>query len=245
MKAFNNNRQLKDDCLHIALKAQNTGKFHAFGHYFYEGRGNVSGVLFNDPVVDMDVGQDYQANWRIKLDIPDKIGAITDTIFGGLSMHPDKSYFETWAHRVLDAIPLAADLSHVPDHMIAYLLEQSEWLAGYSDEKACHGIGYMNGVFVLRSQGIDQSARLEEYYYKNIYPLHMSRYNATPQDCNINNYGWAVLRSLCNIDKQPSALHYVLNYIAKGSSRYLNVDPSLRWLELSNIFLRQLEVTKD
>lgn len=245
MKAFKGSQDIKQDAIRRAALARMGGHFYAWGHYWHhEGgkcRGNVSGAVLSHHLKEGQPEQACPDYWEPMLGIPWQVGELLDVFFSGLSLHENKDIHHGWAEQVFNAIRPGADLSAVPDNMVAYILETPEWLATYSDEECAHLIGYMHGIFTLRLNGIDQAARIKDFYYKNIHKKHHSRFATASNDCKLENYGWGALRHLCSVDQHRGPMGYFLGCAVKGSARNKRVHQSKQWVELSQIFLQMIE----
>lgn len=239
MRAFNNDLAAKATAVQHMQQCHSVGNFYAWGHYFHEGKGNITGCMYHTHLQDGEVEQDCPKYSEPVHGIPWQIMEIADTIFGGLSLHDNKEIHQQWPEMFYDSIPVGADLSKVADSLMAYLLEKPEWLASYADEECAHLVGYMQGIFTLRLNGIDQSKRIKDFYYQNIHKKHHSRFR-TGKDCKLDQYAWAAMRHICSVDQHRGPVHYFLHACVDGSARKKSVPKGKQWVELSQIFMQML-----
>jgi len=239
MKAFFNTTEDQAHAIARASLARTQGQFFAFGRYWDGERGNVSGVMYN---MCLEVGQPEQdvANYSEAVHgIPSDVAGIINDIFGGLSCHDDKDLHQHWAERVYEAIPPGADLSKVPDTLAVYMLEHTEWLADYGSDKAGRLVGFMYAIFLLRMEGIDQTKRLNNFYYDHIHKLYRHQ---TDVRRNNENYVMAALRSICGVDTNTNgAWHYFISHACHGSAVHKRTKYANRVADLSDIFIQMIK----
>jgi hypothetical protein len=243
MKAFLGSQDVKRRAMQDAALARMGGHFYGWGHYWHpenggKCRGNVAGALLNVHLQPGQVEQDLPGYWEPVLGIPWLVGEMIDRFFSGLCLHDDKEIHTRWAEMVVDAIRPGADLSSVPDRLVAYILEQPEWLAAYADDWA-HHVGLMHSIVLLRLNGIDQAARVEDFYHAHIHKLHRHQTDGR----STGNEARAALRSLATLyrENRQGPLGYFLQHAVHGSAVHKRENKGKRWAELSQIFLQMIE----
>lgn len=242
MKAFLGSQDVKRRAMQDAALARMGGHFYGWGCYWHpenggKCRGNVTGALLHMHLQPGQVEQDLPDYWEPVLGIPWLVGEMIDRFFSGLSSHDDKGIHERWAETVIGAITPGADLTGVPDRLVAYMLEQPEWLAAYADDWA-HQTGMMHSIVMLRLNSIDQAARLDDFYHAHIHKLHRHQ-----TERGNGHEVRAALRSLTTLyrENRIGPLGYFLQHAVQGSAVHKRENKCKRWAELSQIFLQMIE----
>lgn len=239
MKAFTNTLEGKNAAITRAAAHREAGNYYAWGHYWYEGKGNVSGAMYHPYLQDGEVEQDCQDYPPSVHGIPVDVAGMIDTIFGGLSLDDDKELHTRWAERVYVAIPNGADLSQITNTIALHMLENPRWLVDYADDKGSHMIGLMNAFYILRAEGINPDKRMKNFYYDHIHGLHRHQLEGRRKT---SNYAISAMSRLCNVDTNPrGAWHYFLHDCVDGSAATLKQTKGKRWQAIADIFLQTLQ----
>lgn len=239
MKAFLGLQDVKDRAIQRAVKGRENGQFYGWGHYYHEGKGNVSGVMYHPYLEDGQVEQDVKMYPEPVHGIPYAVAGIIDDFFSGLCCHDDKDLHQHWAERVYTAIPVGADLSRLPDRLAVYMLENTEWLADYACDRGGPLVGFMYAIFLLRLEGIDQTKRMKNFYYDHIHKLHRHQMNGRNKN---ENYVMAALSAICGVDTNTNgAWHYFISHACHGSAVHKRTKYANRVADLSDIFIQMIK----
>lgn len=238
-QAFVGALETKEWAIARAADFRKAKAFHAFGHYWHEGKGNISGCMYHDFLKPGDPVQQCATLCESVHGIPWQIQEIADAIFGGLSCHDDKELFTTWAERFYEAIRPGADLLPVRDLLVQHMLEFSKWCKDFADEETEPQIDLMHSIYCLKVQGIDQQKRIKEFYYKYIHPMHHNKFNASYGN---ENNARAALKNLCSVNTTDGrgAFGYFLQSCVEGHANGKHHKRGQSWNELSKVFLRML-----
>ncbi len=239
MKAFTNTLEYKNAAIARAADHRHAGNFYAWGHYWHEGKGNVSGAMYHPYLKDDEVEQDCAAYPPSVHGIPVDVAGVIDTIFGGLSLCDDKELHTRWAERAYVAIPIGADLSNVNNQLALHMLENASWLLDYADDKGSHLIGLMTAFYILRAEGINPEKRIKNFYYDHIHKLHRHQLEGRR---NHANYVVSAMSRLCNVDTNPrGAWHYFIHDCVDGSAVSLKTTKGNRFKKVADLYLQLLQ----
>ena len=237
MKAFEGSIEGKHSAIKRAREYRQNDQFYAWGHYWHEGKGNVSGAMYHDHADKMLLDKNMLPYPAPDVHgIPINVATMADTFFAGLYTHKDKELYTLWAERFYEAIPEGADLTRVPYLMASHILNTPEWMLDYADERGAEMVDYMQAVCALCLAGIDQEKRVKDFYYDQIHGLHRHQLDGQK---DVARYVYAAIRSLCGVERNPTGCwHYFLRHAVHGAAKHSGINRGLQWLDLSEEFLR-------
>ena len=239
MKVFSNSLEEKPQALARLESYRAAGALHAFGHVWYEGKGNVSGAMYHDHLFSGQIIQDCAQHAPRMHGIPVSMAYLIDHVFSGLSCAPDKAIHQLWPGRVYESMKPGTDLKHIVNSLVLHMLEKPEWLASYADEKGAHIVGLMHSIFVMRLHGIDQKDATTNFYHDHIRKRARYEMDGTR---NRENYVYAALSAICGIDDNTKgALYYFIHNACAGSADKFRVPPWRRYGEISNLIVKMIE----
>lgn len=241
MKAFISGTENKESAIARARALRESDAFYGWGHFWHEGKGNVSGGMYHSYLKPGETEQDVLKYPEPVHGIPVSAAKLFDYFFSGLCIH-DKEIAKAWAETVYEAIRPGADLSQLSNKIILHVLETPELLAEYADGKGAHLVGVMQGIYILRGMGINQDKRLIELHYDHLYKLHRHQLDGKHDTAN---YVMAALKALSSTPisgEDCGAVWYFLNHAMHGAAANKKRGKhGEEWYALSKVLIQKIK----